>query len=329
MNTEKVFDTRTELNEIADIIAYVDQTTLNDRSTQFENNNKFASLIDGAFAAQDDWEFKRICGKTGCEIGKITNEEYFELERIHGTEKAMRLIRFMQRQYISPLWLVTDSDALDNLSIYDPIGYFVYASSKILPVNQGLVKVSPTQDIEAAQLAVLREKHALWSNLQTIPKVQIFHANEIMRRFLAVFLPAKANHLTREIFGQFELTNLPSVIDVWIKSVSEAIATILKYEMKRGRIARKLHYDDIIKLKNIYVGNSNFRAQNKLRKRTEMETILDQLQDFIPRKVGQPQHTLQPSMLKSEIEKATKKKQPTGRIQEHEGAFTLKFGSSE
>lgn len=289
MNTDQnnsLFHTKQQklkLSEIVEQFTCVDDKTINHTQFEYHKNIDFLSSAIVADSYADKGIFTISCCKSGALIREISHAEFSMLERIHGKEKAEAILQYKATQNCSAHWLQTDSKSLEKLAEYDPHGYFIHAASLVLKHKQEIYKnYHKLDDIykkAAIDYAWQLQKHKAWKKLQKAPIEKIIKANELMRRYLAIVYDAKANALVT-----FDTVNLEDIttygLPNFINNMQENLRTILEWAWKKNRIRRDLTIDDIIKLRKIFIGYTQFAGQRKVSTQPSYERLIEELTPF-------------------------------------------------
>lgn len=119
-------DSRT-FSTILNKVTAVSETAIEAKIKNRLSDENLEALIT---ATDEDFApfLKRYCNKTGRHLFTIPVEDLQRLVAIHGREKALMLLQANAFSNYAPEWLCTDAEALNNLSVYDPVGYFIYSA---------------------------------------------------------------------------------------------------------------------------------------------------------------------------------------------------------
>jgi len=278
---QKVFDSNENLGEIIDLLTKADQSVF-DVVAAVQKQRQLTTLVD---MVTDGIDLTIYCTKTGQPVSTIPVSQYQMFREIHGKDKAKTIVESSKIQTVAKHWLFTDDKALEQLCRHDPYGYFVYAASRILiPMQDSIVRSMnlPWQYRKDIQTVWNEEKTKCWKHIQHETLETIIHANELMRKYLACFATAKVYHIL-----PFKCSEIPpshlgkekSVSD-WIEELIASFEAIVKHEIKKSRIKRKLTYSDIVDLHLRYEGHSNFRRQRG-HKMSDMDLLLIELDPFV------------------------------------------------
>lgn len=313
----KTYNLKTNMQEVLHEITTVSPQIIEDQINRFQQDNDLSISLD-MLSIEEKYKISltKYCSKTGQKVGHYSIEEFELMKRINSDEKITYYINSKAISYVASHWIFTDGEALRLLSENDPYGYFVYAlGSMFTHYQRFLKKQNPTDDIHwVGKKKWLDHKIEAYKNVSENVSVDtIFEANELMRRYLTLIQTAKASHLVswkntdiREISkSEFTIRN-------FLKEIRKNIENVIKEEFRRKRIKQHLSYADIISVKDIYDGHSNFRLQRKPKELTEVEMIMIELQEFMP------EENKMAVLVGDRIEPKKKKK-----AQEHSGEFKL------
>lgn len=254
------------------------------------------------------------CSKSGQFIESFTHRQLVELVNIHGLQRAKTILEYNACNYVSPAWLVTDPEALSQLSRHDPIGYFCYAGGLILsPATYRATATAPQYTLESQavyepidkadagdmahtggeainpQMARTRLMQRIVANqqLQTgvIPDERIIEANELMRRFLSL-IGSNSPRWNRKLAGLTlpQITASLPVFNQFITALSATIADVVSAITSRHKHQTTpdyVTYQDILEVKRKCGGMSNMMQQRALRAPSKSDAIMYDLREFI------------------------------------------------
>lgn len=118
----------------------------------------------------------RICFKSGKLLGKYHPQEIADAIAIHGSERTQTMLAMRYNSHCAIEWLQTDPTALDNLMENDPLGYYVYALSKMMGAFKG-------------DVAEVMNKYTLRTKLNNSPIAAVIEINRRMREILSMGTP--------------------------------------------------------------------------------------------------------------------------------------------
>jgi hypothetical protein len=303
------------LDEITDKIADVAEIDVSLAEERYSAAQEFLTMVKAASIPEGNERFTITCAKSGAFIRNVTLEEFAILEKIHGSNHAIELLELRCNTHISGHWLQTDGATLEKLSEHDPFGYFIYAADKVLRATQDIFinyhQIKDTPQQMALEYKWHRKKHIAWKAIQKQPIAKVIKANELMRRYLSIVDTAYARHIVK-----FETNNIIDIAEFqlpnFINDLQSNLRAILQWAWKNNRIRRDLTIDDIIKLKNIFKGHSNFAQQRRVANQPILERILDELQPLFEQQI--PGRYRMPIMTEEKL-----KELQTGKVK----AFTL------
>lgn len=269
------------LDEITDKIADVAEIDVSIAEERYSLAQEFLTMVKAAAVPEGSERFTITCAKSGAFIRGVTLEEFAILEKIHGSNRAIELLELRCNTHIATHWLQTDGATLEKLAEHDPFGYFIYAIDKVLRATQDIfinyAQIKDTPQQMAIEYRWHRKKHLAWKAIQKQPIAKVIKANELMRRYLSIIDTSRARHIVR-----FETNNIIDIAEFqlpnFINDLQSNLRAVLQWAWKNNRIRRDLTIDDVIKLKNIFKGHSNFAQQRRVQNQPILERILDELQ---------------------------------------------------
>jgi hypothetical protein len=232
-----------------------------------ELNEKITAILSHIeFAEEIDFDSCKIyCNKTGKYLASISTEEYRGLLHIHGSKRAQELLIVSAMQYTHPLWLHTDAKALEKLKLIDPIGYFIYAISRVY--NRVYMKETYTQHNpkfeKEIKFARFQFVVCLRKQIETaeIPIAEIHEINEFATRYLSIVHTGKVGELVK-----FSKTSVEKLTTSIIRADLIAnLRRIGEYCVKHRIANPYTNASDGHKLQAKFGGYSNFRQQAKFR----------------------------------------------------------------
>lgn len=286
------------LTEIMEKMASVDETEIDRTAFRYENSQELTTMIEASEIPDANARFTITCCKSGCFIRAIGIEEFSILENIHGSEKAIEIIELRCTTHVAAHWLQTDGKTLEKLAQHDPYGYYIYAIDKVLRGAQDIFinynKIDNVTQKMALEYKWHRQKALARKEIEEQPVEKVIKANELMRRYLSIIQTEYARNVVT-----FDTTNIIEISEhrllTFINNIQDNIRAVLQWAWKRNRIRRDLTIDDIIKLRNIFKGHSNFAIQRKQSNIPNYERIIDELTPFFDdatmRRLHQPRIT--------------------------------------
>lgn len=185
-----------------------------------------------------------MCAKTGAFIRTVPKREIAHLVELHGKESALQ---FLQAECVSVsvAWKFEKPGTIKKLAQHDPVGFFVYAISKLT----GLHAINSRDNIETRYQKTLA-KHALYQGLKyqgaanprdTLgPFDTLTEINEYLRRILALTSAENAQKYIgaaqlRELVEHINPTNLRDTIYY----VANALLTLIRAFLLKNRANRR------------------------------------------------------------------------------------------
>ncbi len=283
--SNKTLNTRKNLGEIISLLVNVDNKAIEDKLLLVLETDQLTSLIE---IEEIKKEINPIvsCAKTGQQLDYWTDDKIGQLTQSIGKKRAIEIIELKSKDQIASNWLFTDHIALEKLSETDPVGYFVYAISKVLiefqPFTEAItVKNSWNKDWAKNEKAKLLS--IVYNSANKIPLITIIRINELMRRYLSITQSRTAyKHLAFSETRMEYITSSISYIEEFEQNLQTTISNLIKFEFLRGKLKPNLSYQDVMDLKLSYKGFSNFRYQKKLNSMSEIEHTMWLLREFMP-----------------------------------------------
>ncbi len=332
------FDLREEgtIAQIAEVIMTRQTDRVDATVSNYETRDVIFDAID-VLSIVPERLTKRICHKTGRVLSTYTHDELRKMIAVMGDTRTCTTLDRAWSTHTDECWLVTDSQALERLQTYDPLGFSVYCINQLFffyfkPWRQTYTgfstKTAPNQlnyrwhDWQAhnAWVAVLAETRAV---LETRTVIEIVTLNEQMKTFLRFVNMIHAGtkmHFTTT--NPVEAVRNPAQLG---QDLILNIISILREERGKGKLKAFLTYDDIINLQLTYGGNSNFRGMNR-HKSSELDShliaVIHDIQDaFLPsdQKIFETSQT----KLRAYIEMEERKKKQARNVHTSEGFFEL------
>lgn len=285
-----------DLNKILEQVCFVEEDSIENMLSQ---SNMFDNMTLELLEENAYNEFRyqnKYCSKTGKFLGKIDKQEFASMWQIHGEHKTIAYYKRLHQTYVDPIWIYTDSAALEQLKITKPADYFVYAAEKICRINKFAFLRYGTQDLKPA----LREKleteifnmqiklHAYLST--NINLYQIAKANEILYRYLALIHSGTLVQETEYKKFESDLT-LAKIIDnftPWVQIVEDITKQVITTELKKHKhlITQQAKayftFADIVAIKEKYKGHSNIRGQKSIGNMSEIAILEQLIKPLIP-----------------------------------------------
>ncbi len=113
---------RTQIDYLAD----ADKTKIDLRRVRNKDKKSKIHLVP-------QFLMQKICNKTGRFLGYQNNAQIEHTISIIGLERTIVVLSQQFTQYVAPHWIFTDAQALDELKICDPVGYYMYALNACSP----------------------------------------------------------------------------------------------------------------------------------------------------------------------------------------------------
>lgn len=278
---ENYVDSACDSASPAELIALIDKLTAVDSAGIDE---KLAFVLETLpFTSQSAIDVCKICcNKTGRVHFILPANDYQNLVAMHGQERAYEIVaEITSQQYTSPLWVYTDDTRLDYLRAIDPLGFCVYAASKIyskvyFTPNMWSQPADTLRKIKQANYEFIVILHARLS--ETIyPASLLNETNELMHRYLALIHSGKAQDVIK-----FTTINPAEITVNSLRSDTKAnLARIIKWLFKKGYIKPPFTYSDAIKIKRKLEGYSQFRSRTHSRGMTDSEITFTRLKDLV------------------------------------------------
>ncbi len=278
------------LAEILDLITNVEEDNLDDQLKRIEHTQTLLEIVETS-TLMETFDIQFTCDKTGKPVGTWSLDQLRRLQLTIGNDRAKELIRKKQREQITPEWIFTDPQALEKLIEVDPVGFFVYATNFIIPVNINFKDMLPDEK----QLITDQrhcEKAVLWQQLQDIPINELAESNEIMRRYLSLIKTRRAMKIiikaqTSNIpdfftFTMITIANSVERIKLFRQGLKNILREMIVEEYRRNRIKTHISYADVVNLKLRYEGYTQFQSMRRFKLMTPVEHVLMELEEFIP-----------------------------------------------
>lgn len=313
----KSYSLKTNMQDILDEITQVSSKLVEDQVTRFNQNNELHVALDMITIESDlGISLSKYCSKTGQLIGYYSTQEYEMMQRVFSNDKIKFYIERKSIEQVASHWIYTDGKSLKNLSEVDPYGYFVYALTCIFGTYQAFLKKNTASDDThwRGKKIWLDHKIIAYKNTSEKPINLIIECNELIRRYLTLVQSSRAYHLLKWSFTDItKISDTESRIRTLLTDIRKNIERIIKHEYRAKRIKQHVTYADIVAIKDIYQGHSNFRAQRKPKEITDIEMIMHELEAFMPDEKKMP-------ILVGDRYEKPKKQKPVS----HTGSFTIK-----
>ena len=221
------------------------------------------------------------CNKTGQLIREFNQDELIQLVKIHGEKRAKSYLARQSITYISPHWIYTDTEALNNLSLFDPIGYFVYAVFLTLPQTRLPEKGSKSFDMAPYKIEELQQRIALYNQAKTFNTHDLIKTNEYLRRYLSIIDTLKARKIISFTTGTpASFLKNSNDLNNFNDCLNDNIRAVIKHEYFNGGI-QTITYDLALTIKTNYSGMAAFRSQKRLVAMTSVDEILLNMKDIL------------------------------------------------
>ncbi len=220
---------------------------------------------------------KVYCNKTGKHITSISITDFKYLVSMHGFDKAKEILQITSLQYTDPLWLFTDGERLDYLKAFDPIGYCIYAASRVYNtqyITENIIRKDSKFEKKfklARHEFIVQLRKQLDS--QAIDKSELNKLNELMSRYLQLIHTGKAKSFIQ--FSEVDPNKL--TIEIMETDIIANIKSIIKYYQKTGLIKPNMTAADVIHIKSKLKGYSNFRTQQSVKGITDTDIYFQEL----------------------------------------------------
>ena len=278
------------LVEILDLITTVEDVNLQEQLERIKHTQTLLDIVETS-TLMETFDIEFTCDKTGKPVGSWSLDQLRRLQLSVGDDRAKELIKKKQREQITPEWVFTDPQALEKLIEIDPVGFYVYATNFIIPIDINFKNLLPD---EKQSITDKRhsEKAILWQQLQDISVSEIAESNEIMRRYLSLIKTRRA----MKIIIKAQKSNIPDFFTFTVTTVANSIERIRFFrqglknilremiieEYRRNRIKTNISYADVINLKLRYEGYTQFTSMRRFKLMTPTEHVLMELEEFIP-----------------------------------------------
>lgn len=250
---------------ITDTIKQINDENLN----QFDYINQVSEYINV------------YCTKTGQLIRQRTDQELTQLVKIHGASRAKTLLSRQNLQQVAAHWIYTDGVALENLSKFDPISYFVYSIFLILPQCRLPIKTNDTFDDTQWKMESLRARVALHEKAKEFPQQEIIKTNEYLRRYLSLIDTLKARTIVKFPVGMpIDLFSCANDLGDFNSLLIDNMCAVIKHEYFNGGI-QTITYDTALQIKTNYAGFAAYRAQKRISAMSEVDDILLGMKDIL------------------------------------------------
>ncbi len=264
-------------------------------------------LNDFIYLSQVEEYINIYCNKTGQIIREFTQDELIKLVKIHGKDRAKSFLARQSITYIAPQWIYTDTDALNNLSKFDPIGYFVYAVFLTLPQTRLPAKGSKSFDRTSFRLDSLKQRIALYQQAETFNTHDLIKTNEYLRRYLSIIDTLKARKIvTFPVDTPSTFLKNANDLNDFNNCLNKNIREVIKYEYFHGGI-QTITYDTALSIKTNYAGMAAFRSQKRLIAMTAVDEILLDMKDLLTEEQQQKEPWMAAAMARK-VEPMPKKK---------------------
>lgn len=313
----KTYDLKTNMQDFLDEITTISDKLVNDQIYRFNKENELAVAVD-MLTLEDELDISLVkyCSKTGQPIGEYSVKEFEMMQRVLPNDKIKFYMERKSIEHVASYWIFTDGDSLKKLCEIDPYGYFVYAVCSIFGTYQRfLKKQKSTDDIHwYGKRRWLDKKIEVYSNIKTERIDLIVECNELMRRYLTLVQSSRALHLLKWSYTDIvEVTSHTARIQNLISDIRKNIGRVVKHEYREKRIKQHLTYADVVSVKDIYQGHSNFRLQRKPKEMSDVEMIMHELEAFMP------DTKRMPILVGDRYEKP-----PVKKAKAHSGGFVIK-----
>lgn len=317
----RTFDLRNNMDEILNEISSVSPKLISEQIDRFERESNLSTAINMINIQEEHGiELTKYCSKTGQQIGVYSVTEFQQMQKILPISKIQFYIERRSIEYVASHWIFTDGESLEKLSEFDPYGYMIYGITSMFGYYQRfLKKQNPTDDISfKGKRQWLDHKIQAYKQISSIPLSTIFEANELIRRYLTIVQTAKAYNLVKWKHTDIrEITHGEARLRHLITEIRRNLERIIRHEYRAKRLKTHISYADVVGLKNIFIGHTNFRRQRKPKELTEVEMIMEEIGEFLP-----PEHRM--AILVGDRYEKPKKTKPV----EQKGKLKLKISST-
>ena len=147
----------------------------------------------------------RYCQHTGKPCGATTINELNELIKIHGEKVTKTILDYTQKAY-APEWIWQNAEGLNNLCIWQPKEYFIFAMSKLMfPAAGGGKTATPEASLDTA----FQHKVQAWQNIQEIDTDIVKPIAELCRRIIAKCNPV----ILSKVLGRCRQTSVARITE--------------------------------------------------------------------------------------------------------------------
>ena len=298
------FRIKEHLAEVVDLLSTMDDDAVTGQLIRIDELARFNTMVQLAELQNELGDAISIyCSKTGQFIRQWEDQTLIKMSQIHGNEKTSYLLKRISNNHVATHWIYTDGNALEQLALNDPCGYFVYSASLILaPFQKSLENVFDNHQLNPE---FLNNKRTCYNHISNAPLELVIQANEMLRRYLSLAQSLKVVRLIA--FTKVELNEIAideSTLTKFIAETKQTIINILNQAAKEGKIKPELSYSDVVQLNLAYGGHSNFRQQRKPKAYTDLERVMNDLDEFMPEVQG---HHLYNMRLANKLAKAEAK----------------------
>lgn len=206
----------------------------------------------------------KYCIKTGKKLNKIQFDEIADLIKIHGISKTITVCGYLQKS-ISTEWILTDEMALRRLANRQPVEYFIYAVTNLIPVFL---------NAEHSDVISANGNLCLDANLQT--KV---NANEFMQRIPFQQL-LTISELTRLILS----SNRPHAMHEMFKNISLRDITSSRENLLKFQLVLKSCYTQI---KSGYYDDNLVKDRDRIKKQLFLKQKTLLIKDELEREIAE------------------------------------------
>lgn len=276
------------IEDILDQLTIVHSQAVEDKLKKFEFLNNINEILD-AKEIVDNLGDTIYCEKSGQIIKQFSLQEINQIIQACGKERATEALANALRPQVCPHWLYTDPIALDKLSTIDPIGYFVYAASRVL-IGAAFSPEMSTITKNIIRIKEAQIKYQIRCQVEKLPIEKVIETNELMRQYLTItkstnvirFLGFEGFAIRESNVDPYAIASNLQTLKTFQRNLRRTLHNIIRYEQKKGNLKRHVTYDEIINLKLRYEGHANFAGQKKLKQLSQTEHYEMLLHNFFP-----------------------------------------------
>jgi hypothetical protein len=200
-----------------------------EKQEQWQNHLKDVKLIP-------EFLTSKICHKSGKFLGHYDDVTLATYIANIGFERTVVVLSKMAIHYVSPDWLYTDAQGLEDLSVADPVGYYIYCLTKTQWTPEQ--KRSP-QPQDVAELNVIRFEIENKIRSGELTLEQVIATNDVSRLRLSVAPGSK----DLETIDRVDLENLSDPETIYSAVMSSFDQWVAKQRRKDNLPKKKKNHN--------------------------------------------------------------------------------------